>query len=206
MQSTIKIRKAKKTGRELVVPAKDIYVLHTLACTYSACKSDSLRVYSEIMNKERKWEKEAVQPLYGDQYVTHTSIRENPDNFILCFSFFDMKHLLDIKPNGGTYIYSACEAFSEEVEIDFVRLRHWLEHFDITPCGFSLEKNEAGEHKPYFDKRYHASGHASREDITWAIDQIDPDYIVPIHTGARDWFAKSFEKVVLVDEGRQYEF
>jgi hypothetical protein len=28
-----------------------------------------------------------------------------------------------------------------------------------------------------FERRYHASGHASGEDITWAIEQIDPDYI-----------------------------
>jgi len=60
------------------------------------------------------------------------------------------------------------------MEIDFVRLWHWLGRFNITPCGFSLEKQEAGEYKPCFDKRYHASGHASREDITWAIDQVDP--------------------------------
>jgi hypothetical protein len=31
-----------------------------------------------------------------------------------------------------------------------------------------------------FERRYHASG----EGITWAIEQIDPDYIVPIHTEA----------------------
>jgi hypothetical protein len=30
-----------------------------------------------------------------------------------------MKLLLDIKTNGGTYIYSSCEAFNEEMEIDF---------------------------------------------------------------------------------------
>jgi mRNA degradation ribonuclease J1/J2 len=38
------------------------------------------------------------------------------------------------------------------------------------------------------------------------IEQIDPDYIVPIHTEARDWFAESFEDVILVDEGLPYEF
>jgi ribonuclease J len=108
-----------------------------------------------------------------------------------------MKHLLDIKPDGGTYIYSACEAFNEEMEIDFKRLWHWLRRFNIDPCGFSLD--EDGD--LYFEKRYHASGHASGEDITWAIDQIDPDYIVPIHTEARNWFASSFENVVLVEEG-----
>jgi ribonuclease J len=47
---------AEKTGRELVVPAKDIYMLQALACTDSACKSESLRVYRELMSKERKWE------------------------------------------------------------------------------------------------------------------------------------------------------
>lgn len=195
---------AEKTGRELVVPAKDIYMLQALACTDNACKSDSLRVYSESMNKERKWEKEAVQPYYLDQYVTHSSISENPDNFLLCFSFFDMKHLLDIKPDGGTYIYSACEAFSEEMEIDFVRLWHWLERFKIKSVGFSVEKEDDGKYNPTFDKRFHASGHASREDIISIIDEIDPDHIVPIHTEAKDWFSESFENVVLVEEGTPY--
>lgn len=193
---------AKKTGRELVVPAKDIYMLHALTCIDSACVSDSLRVYSEIGTKSRKWEQEVVQPFYGDRYVDHVSIREDPDNYILCFSFFDMKHLLDIKPNGGTYIYSACEAFNEEMEIDFKRLWHWLKRFHINSCGFSLDENDT----PTFEKRFHASGHASSEDITWAIDQIDPDHIVPIHTEAREWFTKSFENVTIVEVGKANKF
>ncbi len=48
-------------------------------------------------------------------------------------------------------------------------------------------------------------GPCIRKDITWAIEQMDPDYIVPIHTEVRDWFTKSFENVVLIDEGRSYE-
>lgn len=39
-----------------------------------------------------------------------------------------------------------------------------------------------------------------------AIMYDDPDHIVPIHTEARDWFAENFDNVVLVDEGRSYEF
>ena len=113
-----------------------------------------------------------------------------------------MKHLLDIKPNGGNYIYSSCEAFNEEMEIDFMRLWHWLDRFNINSCGFSLDKDGF----PSFEKCYHASVHASGEYIMWAIEQIDPDYIVPIHTEAREWFAENFENVVLADEGLQYEF
>jgi ribonuclease J len=197
---------AEKTGKELVVPAKDIYMLEALECTDSVCKSRSLNIYSKMINKERKWETEEVEPDYKERYVTHSSIRKNPEKFILFFSFFDMKNLLDIKPNGGTYIYSACEAFSEEMEIDFVRLWHWLERFNITPAGFSVEKMDGGKYDPTFDKRFHASGHASREDIAWVIDQIDPDYIVPIHTEARDWFDESFENVIMVNEGKLHQF
>jgi ribonuclease J len=197
---------AENTGRELVVPAKDIYMLHALTCTDNACRMNSLRIYTELGNKSRKWEQEVVEPNYSERYVDSEEIKDNPANFILCFSFFDMKHLLDIKPNGGTYIYSACEAFSEEMEIDFVRLWHWLKRFEIKPVGFSVEKEDDGKYNPVFDKRFHASGHASREDITWVIDQIDPDHIVPIHTEARDWFNESFEDVILPKEGKPLEF
>ena len=44
-------------------------------------------------------------------------------------------------------------------------------------------------------------GRASREDLTWIIDQIDSDRIVPIHTEAREWFADRFDNVVLAEEG-----
>jgi hypothetical protein len=46
--------------------------------------TDDLRIYSEVMDKtKRKWEQEVVQPNYGDRYVSHTEIRENPDNYII---------------------------------------------------------------------------------------------------------------------------
>jgi hypothetical protein len=47
--------------------------------------------------------------------------------------------------------------------------------------------------------------HKARTSLR-AIEQIDPDYIVPIHTEARYWFAKSFENVVLVEESKKYDF
>jgi ribonuclease J len=137
---------AQKTDRDLVVTAKDAYMLHSLGCVDGVCRTESLKVYDEITNKtRRKWESEVVEKCCAGQYVDHMSIRDNPDNYILCFSFFDMKHLLDIKPSGGAYIYSACEAFSEEMEIDFRRLWQWLKRFNISPCGFSMEKGEGGD-------------------------------------------------------------
>ena len=87
-----------------------------------------------------------------------------------------------------------------------MRHRRWLGHFNISPAGFSVAKEDGGKYNPSFEREFHASGHASREDLTWVIDQIDPDRIVPIHTESREWFADNFEDVVLAEEGVAIEF
>jgi ribonuclease J len=194
---------AKKSGRQLVTMAKDLYMLHSLQNICWSCLTEGLGIYNEITDRSRrKWEQEVVASHYADRYVSHDSIRDSPEEYILCFSFFDMRHLLDIKPEGGAYIYSACEAFNEEMEIDFRRLWQWLRRFGIISRGFSLD----GKGELIFERRYHASGHAPGEDIAWAIEQIDPDVIVPVHTEAEEWFAESFDNVVAVEEGKRYEF
>ena len=98
-----------------------------------------------------------------------------------------------------TLLYSASKAFSEEIKIDFVMLRHWLERFKISLPDFMRRKNGT-KYNLIFYKRFHASGHASREDIASVIDQIDPDHVVPIHTETWYWFAESFENVILPKE------
>ena len=83
-------------------------------------------------------------------------IRKDPHMYIMCFSFFDMKHLLDIRPEGGSYIYSSFGAFEEEQEFDFVRLNNWLTHFNIKPYGFRID-NSSGRPRPVFTSGFHAS-------------------------------------------------
>jgi ribonuclease J len=198
---------AAATGRELVVTARDLYMLYALYTVDGMKRYEGVRVYDEIIDhSRRKWEAELVVPLAGEQYVTHEAIRRDPGRYILCFSFFDMNHLLDIKPSGGRYLYSSCEPFSEEMEIDFRRLWEWLQFFGIEPCGFTMEKNAAGDVVPAMDKQYHASGHASGADVAWAIGEIDPDVIIPVHTENTAWFEENFDGVIVPEEGERYEF
>jgi ribonuclease J len=197
---------AAATGRELVVTARDLYMLYALFTVDGIRRWKGVRVYDEIVDhRKRKWEAELVIPLAGDRYVTHEAIRRDPGRFILCFSFFDMNHLLDIMPAGGRYLYSSCEPFNEEMEIDFRRLGEWLTFFHIEPCGFSMRKNDAGDVVPEMDKHYHASGHASGADVAWAIGEIDPDVIIPVHTEHPEWFAENFDGVLVPEEGKRYE-
>jgi ribonuclease J len=193
---------ARETGRTLVVTSKDLYLLHALECADGVCRFEPVGVYRELADlSRRKWETEVVMDRASGQYVSYQELHENPDQYIACFSFYDAKHLLDIKPNGGSYLYSSCEAFSEEMEIDFRRLWQWIHRFGLEARGFSVGKQ--GELS--FDPGFHASGHASREDLAWVIDQVDPEILIPVHTTGHDWFADTFENVRVLGDGERIE-
>jgi len=187
---------AKRTGRMLVILPKEAYMLHALECCDGVCRMDGLGIYSELKGTRRKWETEVVYEMWEENYVDPMEISRNPGGYILCLSFFDIKHLLDIRPDGGLYVHSSSEAFTEEMKFDFVRLYNWLKLFGFDTCGFVMEKYH-GVLRPVFIRGYHASGHASKEDIEWVIDRIDPDLIIPVHTESPQWFSENFENVVV---------
>ncbi|KKK42601.1 MAG: hypothetical protein Lokiarch_33790, partial [Candidatus Lokiarchaeum sp. GC14_75] len=63
---------------------------------------------------------------------------------------------------------------------------------------------EGGKIKPKFSEGFHASGHASKKDLKWAIETIDPDTIIPVHTDNQEWFRENFENTVLLKRGQRY--
>jgi ribonuclease J len=191
---------ASETGRQLVITAKDAYGLFAIGCADGTCRTDGLLVYDEVKDKKScKYETETLASECPVNYVTHREIKSNPDGYIVCFSLFDMKHLLDIEPDGGAYIYSSCEAFNEEQEIDFGKLMNWLDHFNIKPYGFGLAGGGLA-----FEKGYHASGHASKEELERVVDAIDPDVLIPVHTGNSGWFRERCESARLMKNGDTY--
>ncbi|MCD1295607.1 MBL fold metallo-hydrolase [Methanocella sp. CWC-04] len=197
---------AKKTGREPVITAKDAYMLHAIQCADGNERLKGLRIYDELKDKTRnKWETEVVSDRCKDDYVSHDSISKDPGRYILCFSYFDLKHLLDIKPKEGSYIYSSCEAFTEEMALDFKRLNKWLDYFHLKAYGFEMTANGDGQSID-FTKGYHASGHASKDDLTRIIDTIDPDVIIPVHTKDVNWFVENFENVNAIRKGETRDF
>ena len=193
---------AEKTGRELVVTAKDAYFLHALKLVDGIDRLKGLRIYGNFKASRQKWEELVVWGNYADQYISPIEIRQNQENYILCFSFYDMPHLLDVMPNGGVYIYSSSEAFGEEQEFSFLRLWNWLKYFGFEVHGFKVDKSG----KPIFEKGLHASGHVSKEELMRIIDEVDPDYVIPVHTEKPELFRWAFgEKVVLLKNGESWE-
>ena len=56
-------RIAEKTGKQLVVTAKDAYLLHAISCAERDCPIDKgdMRIYAELKNRKSiKWETETI--------------------------------------------------------------------------------------------------------------------------------------------------
>jgi ribonuclease J len=193
---------ADKTGRELVITPKDAYFLHALKLVDGIDRLEGLKIYNSFRATIQKWEQVVVMQHYGDQYISPFEIKRNQDNYILCFSFYDLPHLLDIMPNGGVYIYSSSEAFGEEQSFSFLRLWNWLQYFGFKIHGFRVDKNG----NLIFERGLHASGHLSKEEIVEVIEKIDPDVIIPVHTENPRWFAERFENAVVMIDGETIMF
>ena len=194
---------AGEAGRELVVLAKDAYLLDALRCAQRVDRMNGLLVYKDLKAKRKAFER-AVHEKFEDKLVDPAEIAASPESYILCFSFWDVKHLLDIKPEGGTYIYSSSEAYTEEQVIDFLRLYNWLRLFNLKVKGFKvIEKN--GKPVPRFESGYHASGHASGEELLRMVEEIQPEVVVPVHTERPEFFVERLSGVrveVVEDSGK----
>ncbi|MFX1314615.1 MAG: MBL fold metallo-hydrolase [Promethearchaeota archaeon] len=191
---------AHKVGRSLVVTAKDAYLLNALEKVDGLDRLKDVIVYQELKVRSSDWEEEYLKKDEDVNYLGPIDISKESNRYILCFSLFNLKSLLDIKPKKGTYIYSSSEAFEEETEFDFIRLNNWLGHFGFKIYGFEIIEEE-GRSKPIFRRGFHASGHVSQNDLRWAIDTIDPDLIIPVHTDNPEWFKENFDNTFLVKDG-----
>lgn len=194
-----------RTERTLVVLPKDAYLIDAMSCVDSSNRMDDLQIYKDLKSTRYKFENEVFEK-FSDKLLDPTNITEAPESYIICFSFWDMKHLLDIRPDcGGTYIYSSSEAFSEEQVIDFRRLWNWLKYFNINVKGFKLIE-ENGRIIPKFESGYHASGHISPDELLRIINEISPEMIMPVHTENPDWFKNLPDyQVILPQNGVKIE-
>lgn len=122
-------------------------------------------------------------------------INERPERFAISAGYFDFPHILDLDENvlnGSAYIHSTSEAYTEEQEIDTRRLIQWLKYFNIHPYGLKVE----GDHV-IFTKDFHASGHVSPTELENILNNVRPDYILPVHTQDRFWFVQRWGDTVL---------
>lgn len=192
---------AEKTDRQLVLTAKDIYLLEALRAAGeegipNPHEDNRIKMYIKPKSRMDKWEAALLERVTPAKTVSADDVKEDPGSYILCFSYYDFHALLDIQPKGGTYLYSSCEAFDEEVLIDHQRVKNWIDHFGFELYGtLGRDREKSG---------FHASGHIHGPGIEEMVETIKPEVLIPVHTQERGFFTR-FErlcKVLWPEKGR----
>ncbi len=171
---------AKQTGRKLILTEKDAYLLDAMARADSAGEiplldDKAILIYTKYEASAYNWKKQ-LREKYASKLVRPDQVHANQNKVVLCFSFFDVNELAYIKPaSGSIWIYSTCEPFCEEMEMDLEKLKNWLAHYEVALLGVTEEGQE--EKSPF-----HVSGHACRTDLLAVIDIIRPERLVAVHT------------------------
>jgi ribonuclease J len=139
-----------------------------------------LAVYLDPKDRPDYWEQD-IRSRYASRMLTAQQVRQEPGSYILCFSFWDLKNLIDIEPYGAHYIYSTSEAHSEEQKIDLERLQRWVKHFDMVYRGTPFEDG------------FHASGHASGQELLAMVREVRPRTLVTVHTEHPEAFVEALK-------------
>jgi ribonuclease J len=190
---------AKARGRRLVITTKDAYLLarlHVIDPNIPSPDTEGLAILREPQATVQSWERE-IHNEFAANFADARAIRRDPGAYILCLSYWDICNLVDLEPDGGTYIYSSSEAHSEEQRIDQERLLAWLRYFRLRVVG-GLPGAEKGP--------YHASGHIDGPSLEQLIEEIAPKRLLPVHTEALAWFEQRWPaKVIRAEYARAVE-
>ncbi|MEM2112128.1 MAG: MBL fold metallo-hydrolase RNA specificity domain-containing protein [Candidatus Bathyarchaeia archaeon] len=172
---------AKDNGRKFVISMKTAHLLYKLKDDPILKLPNPLKDENIVIYARRKKTGEYVEKDYYiwerpylENSVGFKHIQENCSNCLLNLDLYNFAELVDIKPQGGEFIHSMSEPFSEggmdQIELE-VMLR-WLKHF-------KLKFHQA-----------HAFGHCSLADLQWLIEKIRPKIVIPVHTEHSEIFKK----------------
>ncbi|MFO7772609.1 MAG: MBL fold metallo-hydrolase RNA specificity domain-containing protein [Dehalococcoidia bacterium] len=184
---------ARETNRKLTILPRDAYLLKTMRLLEpeipDLAEEDALVIYQETTaaRSPATWLRKIYQE-YSHKIVLASDVRYNQGDFILCFSFWDLNELPSIQPRAGSlYVFSSSEPHNEEQELDFWRLHHWLERFQLRAIGLPVYRN--GEWQiPEAETGLHASGHACGPDLLRIAREIQPQILIPVHSEQPEFY------------------
>ena len=201
---------AKDTGRKLAILPRDAYLLKTMRLLDpempDIAQEESFAIYQDTIAGKYPalWLRHICRE-YDSKIVLAEDVSSAQEQFILCFSFYDLNELPSIRPRPGSlYVYSSSEPHDEEQEIDFRRLHNWLKQFEIKGFGLPVESNGKWQ-VPDGEKGLHASGHASGPDLLRIAREIKPEVLIPAHSERPEFYIDQLSgsriKVVLPTVG-----
>jgi ribonuclease J len=174
---------ARRTGKRMVVTHKDVAFLESIAKVDGNIRKDSLWVFRALAEKDL----EAVEELRGKgwQVADPDDIAKESDEYMLCFSFWDMTKLLDLDWRGGTYVYSNSMAYDLKQMDNLQKLMNWIDLLGFRCRGLAMVNGELD-----FEEGFHSSGHLSLEHLWQVVGKISPEIVIPVHCPHPDIFAE----------------
>ncbi len=159
---------AKTNNRQLAVSTKQAWMVHNLQgdkhLNLFGLEDPNILIFQRKKKIRYAWENILMEH-YPGKIVDSHYVNAHQDELLLAASFWDMNEMVEVQPEpGSVYILSQSEPFNEEMEIDYNKLLNWLEI-----CGLPLYQ-------------VHASGHINPDELKWAIQEINPGKLYPIHT------------------------
>jgi ribonuclease J len=189
---------------------KDAYLLKTMRLLApeipDLAADDNLVIYQETTaaKSPAAWLR-SIYDDYSGKIVLAKDVAVDQGDFILSFSFWDLNELPSIQPRAGSlYVFSSSEPHDEEQEMDFWRLHHWLQHFQLRAVGLPVARNSGWE-IPEEENGLHASGHACGPDLLRVAREIRPEMLIPVHSENPEFYVDNLRDsgidIILPTEG-----
>jgi len=151
---------ARKTGRIPIASESFIKVLNALK---DDTKLRPPKVGKDVLEYEKEWEE----------------AKRHQSAYMLLTTFYREKEIIEMEPaTSSIFILSSSEPFEEESEIEFERLKNWLELFGV----------------PIY--HIHSSGHALPMDLRRTVEALTPKKMFPVHTSSPHAFGKFLFDVI----------
>ena len=159
-------RVARNNDRKLAISMKQAFLVKELRddphLEIFDIKQDGIMVFGGEKSSRYEWEKRVLDEVELWKGEDITPIQEE---VVLTATYYDMNDLMDVDPvSGSVFISSQSEAFDEEGEIQHEKLLNWCEHYGL----------------PQY--QIHTSGHVLPHQLKDAIEKINPDEVMPVHT------------------------
>lgn len=187
---------ARRTGKRMVVTYKDVALLQSIAKVDGNVRKDSLWVYRSL--SDREWDQVEKLREEGWQVTDPDDVAMQPEEHMLCLSFWDMAKLLDLDWNGGTYVYSNSMAYDLRQTDNLQKLMNWIDLMKFDCRGLSKTEGTLD-----FEEGFHSSGHLAVDDLWKVVRTISPEVVVPVHCAQPEKFAELCPvRTVLPEKGK----
>ena len=161
---------AKETGRKMIVHLLDTFLLKHLSQDprLGLPRLDDPHILIFLPRRQsgtyREDDYQRAERQFYNYSNTVTAANLDQKKSLLCFSYWKIKELIDIKPlPKSLFIHSLSEPFNEEMEMTYQRLKNWIEHYNLQ----------------FFQS--HCSGHASEKELKEVVERINPKKLFVIH-------------------------